>query len=323
MPFSRSRSSVSITRGATSWPLRNAPDCHSIASTSVVLPWSTWATMATLRMSARSTSMALSLVGRSLRELSAIAHDGQSCRGDDVRMGTDGVVIAGGGLAAQRCAETLRRAGYEGRIRVLCAEPRAPYDRPPLSKEMLGASPDESAVGFRGQDFYEGRAIELVLDTRATALDPVAQRLRTSAGEELGYEQLVIATGSAPRTLPAFAPYENVSTLRTLEDARRLRELLHAHARLLIVGAGFIGQEVAAAARAAGAPVTVVELEPAPLHALLGAEIGGWFARLHQEEGVELLLGRTIATIHGGRRVEAVTSTTVAGSRPTTCCSAS
>jgi len=222
-------------------------------------------------------------------------------------MGTDGVVIAGGGLAAQRCAETLRRAGYEGRIRVLCAEPRAPYDRPPLSKEMLGASPDESAVGFRGQDFYEGRAIELVLDTRATALDPVAQRLRTSAGEELGYEQLVIATGSAPRTLPAFAPYENVSTLRTLEDARRLRELLHAHARLLIVGAGFIGQEVAAAARAAGAPVTVVELEPAPLHGLLGAEIGGWFARLHQEEGVELLLGRTIATIHGGRRVEAVT----------------
>jgi NADPH-dependent 2,4-dienoyl-CoA reductase/sulfur reductase-like enzyme len=219
----------------------------------------------------------------------------------------DGVVIAGGGLAAQRCVETLRRAGYEGRIRLVCAEPDPPYDRPPLSKEVLSDPSADASVGYRPHDWYETREVELALGTRAAGLDPDAQRLLLGDGSSLRYEQLVIATGSAPRTLPAFAPYENVSTLRTLADARRLRELLAQRARLLIVGAGFIGQEVAAAWRAAGAHVTVVEAEPLPLRALLGEEIGGWFARLHEGQGVELVLGHTVARIHGERRLHAVT----------------
>jgi len=117
----------------------------------------------------------------------------------------------------------------------------------------------------------------------------------------------VIATGARPRTLPAFAAYDNVSTLRTLEQARALRDLLASGARLLIIGAGFIGQEVAAAARAHGGAVTVIEAEPLPMHGLLGREIGEWFAQVHREQGVELVLGRTVKQIHGGGVVEEVT----------------
>lgn len=218
-----------------------------------------------------------------------------------------GVVIAGGGLAAQRCAETLRRAGYEGRIRIVCAEPRAPYDRPPLSKEVLADAAAAETVAFRPPEWYAEKQVELLLGTRANGLDAAARRLLVDSGEELRYRHLVIATGAAPRTLPAFAGRENVATLRTLEDSIALRARLAGGERLLIVGAGFIGQEVAAAARAAGVAVTVVEAELLPLRALLGERIGRWFADLHCAEGVELLLGRTVARVHGERRVEAVT----------------
>jgi 3-phenylpropionate/trans-cinnamate dioxygenase ferredoxin reductase component len=221
--------------------------------------------------------------------------------------GQDGVVIAGGGLAAQRCAEALRRLGYEGRVRVVCGESHLPYDRPPLSKQVLGDPAAEDTVAFRAPEWYEDKGIELLRGVGASGLAVTAHRLELADGSALHYEQLVIATGSRPRMLPAFARYENVSTLRTLEDSRALRELLEARSRLLIIGAGFIGQEVAAAARGAGVEVTVVEAEPLPLHGLLGREIGTWFARLHRGEGVDLVLGHTAAQIHGDGRVEAVT----------------
>ncbi len=217
------------------------------------------------------------------------------------------MVIAGGGLAAQRCAETLRRLGYEGRVRMVCAEPHLPYDRPPLSKAVLGDPAAEDSVGFRAAEWYPDKAIEVLRGVAAIGLDPAARRLALSEGRAVGYEQLVVASGAKPRTLPAFAGFENVSTLRTLEDSRAIRELLAARARLLIIGAGFIGQEVASGARAAGVEVTVVEAEPLPLHAVLGREIGEWFAALHRGEGVELVLGHTAAQIHGANRVEAVT----------------
>jgi 3-phenylpropionate/trans-cinnamate dioxygenase ferredoxin reductase component len=221
--------------------------------------------------------------------------------------GQRGVVIAGGGLAAQRCAETLRRHGYGGRVRVVCGEAHLPYDRPPLSKEVLGDQAAEDTVAFRAPEWYEDKGIELVRGVGASGLDVPAHRLELADGGALHYEQLVIATGSRPRMLPTFARYENVSTLRTLEDSRAIRKLLEARARLLIIGAGFIGQEVAAAARGAGVEVTVVEAEPLPLYGLLGREIGTWFAQLHRREGVELVLGHTAAQIHGDGRVEAVT----------------
>jgi 3-phenylpropionate/trans-cinnamate dioxygenase ferredoxin reductase subunit len=219
----------------------------------------------------------------------------------------EGVVIAGGGLAAQRCAETLRRLGYEGRVRMVCAEPHLPYDRPPLSKAVLGDPAAEDSVGFRPAEWYRDKAIEALRGVAASGLDPGAHRLALSDGSALHYEQLVVATGAKPRTLPAFAGYENVSTLRTLEDSSAIRELLGARVRLLIVGAGFIGQEVASGARAAGVEVTVIEAEPLPLHGILGREIGEWFAALHRGEGVDLVLGHTVAQIHGANRVEAVT----------------
>lgn len=221
--------------------------------------------------------------------------------------GQGGVVIAGGGLAAQRCAETLRRHGYAGRVRVVCGEAHLPYDRPPLSKEVLRDQAAEDAVAYRAPEWYQDKGIELVRGVGASGLDLPGHRLELADGSALHYEQLVIATGSRPRMLPAFARYENVSTLRTLEDSRAIRRLLEARARLLIIGAGFIGQEVAAAARAADVEVTVVEAEPLPLHGLLGREIGTWFAQLHRGEGVELVLGHTAAQIHGDGRVEAVT----------------
>ena len=219
----------------------------------------------------------------------------------------EGVVIAGGGLAAQRCAETLRRLGYEGRVRMVCAEPHLPYDRPPLSKAALRDPAAAESVGFRSADWYQDKAIEALRGVAASGLDAAAHRVALSDGSTLHYEQLVIATGAKPRMLAAFAGYENVGTLRTLEDSRAISELLAAGVRLLIVGAGFIGQEVASGARSAGVEVTVVEAEPLPLHGILGREIGEWFAALHRGEGVDLVLGQSVAQIHGGDRVEAVT----------------
>ncbi|HLW94238.1 MAG TPA: FAD/NAD(P)-binding oxidoreductase [Solirubrobacteraceae bacterium] len=218
-----------------------------------------------------------------------------------------GVVIAGGGLAAQRCAETLRRLGYEGRVRIVCAEPHRPYDRPPLSKEVLDEGQAEDAISFRSHEWLDERSIEVLEGATASAFDAAAHRLELADGFLLGYEQLVIATGSRPRMLEPFAHFGNVSVLRTIEDSLQLRGLLERGAHLLIVGAGFIGQEVAVAARKRGLAVTVVEAAPLPMHGLLGSEIGGWFAALHREEGVDLLLGQTAAEIHGGDRVEAVT----------------
>jgi NADPH-dependent 2,4-dienoyl-CoA reductase/sulfur reductase-like enzyme len=220
---------------------------------------------------------------------------------------SDGVVIAGGGLAAQRCAETLRRLGHEAPIRMVCAEAHLPYNRPPLSKEVLADPQAEAKVPFRAPEWFTDKGVEAILGVSASALDPQARRLELSDGSSLPYEQLVIATGARPRMLPAFAGLDNVGTLRTLEDARRLRAELTSGARLLIIGAGFIGLEVAAAARAHGAEVTVVEAEPLPMHAILGPQIGGWFAALHRDQGVELVLGQSVAQIHGRGRVEEVT----------------
>ena len=219
----------------------------------------------------------------------------------------DGVVIVGGGLAAQRCAEALRRGEYAGRLRIVCAEPHRPYDRPPLSKELLRVDAEVASSAFRPEEWYLERNIELLLGATAMALDPDAHRLELADGSTLSYEKLVIATGARPRMLPLFDGYSNVSTLRTLEDSNLLRQLLMQGSRLAVIGAGFIGQEVAAAARAAGVEVAVIELESLPLVGLLGPELGRWFAELHSGEGVELILGEVVSAISGKDRIESLT----------------
>lgn len=215
-----------------------------------------------------------------------------------------GVLIVGGGLAAQRCAEGLRRRGYEGPIRLVCAEPEPPYDRPPLSKELLAGTVDEESVAYRPRWWYEEKEVELLLGVRAAGLDPGARVVRLENGEGLRYQRLLIATGGAARHLPFLDGYENVHALRTLEDARRLRAELVRGARLAIVGAGFIGQEVAATARGLGVEVTMIEALETPLAPILGERIGAWFAALHLEEGVSVLTGAKLEGARGGGRVE-------------------
>jgi NADPH-dependent 2,4-dienoyl-CoA reductase/sulfur reductase-like enzyme len=220
------------------------------------------------------------------------------------RAGAAGIVIAGGGLAAQRCAETLRRAGYDGPIRMVCGEPRAPYDRPPLSKAVLAGAEAEADLSFRHGAWYEEQEIDLLLGRHAIALDCERRELRLVGGDAVPYEQLLIATGSRPRRLTALDRFRNVHTLRTVDDARALRGALAAGGRLVVVGAGFVGQEVAVAATRAGLHTTIVETAAAPLQALLGTSVGSWFADLHRSHGVEVLLGTEIAGAQGDRDVE-------------------
>ena len=215
----------------------------------------------------------------------------------------DGVLIVGGGLASQRCLETLRARGYEGRVAMVCGEAELPYDRPPLSKELLAGELDESEVGFRPARWYADQRVDLVF-RRAVGLDARRRRVRLDDGGELAYEDLVIATGSAPRILPQLEGHSNVHYLRTIADARRLRPELRKGVRLAIVGAGFIGQEVASTARAAGAEVTIVEALPAPLGAVLGERIGRTLMGMHTDQGVDVRLSTKLEGARGNGSVE-------------------
>ena len=219
-------------------------------------------------------------------------------------MNDPGVVIVGGGLAAQRCAEGLRRRGYDGRVRMVCAEPERPYDRPPLSKAVLAGAAEADSVALRPAPWYEEQDVELLLGERAARLDPDARALELDSGTRLDYGKLLVATGGAARRLPFLEGYDNVHYLRTLADSRRLASELAPGARLAIVGAGFIGQEVAATACGLGVEVTIVEALPAPLAPILGAELGRWFAELHLDEGARLIVDASLEGVRGDGKVE-------------------
>ncbi|MFN8111835.1 MAG: FAD-dependent oxidoreductase [Solirubrobacterales bacterium] len=218
-----------------------------------------------------------------------------------------GVLIAGGGLAAQRCAETLRKRGYEAPIRIVCAEDEVPYDRPPLSKDVAAGAADGASVRFREEDWYADNDVELLLGRRASGLDPETRELTLDDGSVLGFDELVIATGAAARMLPALERFENAFPLRTLADAGRLREALDGGSRLAIVGAGFIGQEVAATARGQGVEVTIVEALDVPLAGILGERVGRWIVDHHRDQGVRVLTGAMLDSAAGNGRVEELT----------------
>lgn len=206
-----------------------------------------------------------------------------------------GVVIAGGGLAAQRCAEALRQGGYEGPVRIVGAETTAPYDRPPLSKDFLSGERSAEELALRPADWHGEKDVELLLGDAAAGLDPDARRLTLASGASLPYEHLVIATGSRARELPGTGGLENVHTLRTRADAERLRGALTPGSRLAVLGAGLIGQEVAATARRRGVEVVLVEAEPLPLARALHPELARWLVGVQREEGVDVLLGSRVA----------------------------
>lgn len=215
-----------------------------------------------------------------------------------------GIVIVGGGLAAQRCAETLRSHGYDRPIQIVCAEPLPPYDRPPLSKGLLAGDAPDHSVGLRPACWYDENRVELLVGRAAARLDAAAREVVLDDGEVVPYSKVLIATGSRARELAFLSGYANVHSLRTLADVKRLRAELRPGAKLALIGAGFIGLEAAATARGLGVDVTVVEALPAPLAAILGADVGERFARLHRAEGVDVRAGVMLQEARGNGSVE-------------------
>lgn len=206
-------------------------------------------------------------------------------------------VVVGGGLAGAKAVEALRDQGFEGGLVLLAAEQHLPYERPPLSKSYLqtGEGLDEATVHTR--EWYTDHEVDLRLGTRVASIDRGAHEVGLEGGERLHYDRLLIATGSSPRriSLPG-SDLEGVVTLRTIEDSDRLRAAFHEGARIVLVGGGWIGLEVAAAARMAGAEVTVLEALDLPLVRVLGPTMAKVFADLHREHGVDL---RTSVKVEG------------------------
>ncbi|WP_194816036.1 NAD(P)/FAD-dependent oxidoreductase [Nocardia sp. XZ_19_385] len=196
------------------------------------------------------------------------------------------IVIVGAGLAGLRTAEELRRAGYAGGIVLIGEESRLPYDRPPLSKQFVRGETDDTTL--RPAEFFSENQIELRLDTAATGVDTAARQVRLADGGRIDYDQLVIATGLRPRRLPGLPDLKGVHVLRDHTDAATLRAELAGAKKALVVGAGFIGCEVAASFRASGVAVVLVEPQPTPLASVLGEQVGALVARMHRAEGVDL-----------------------------------
>ena len=210
----------------------------------------------------------------------------------------DHVVIVGGGLAGAKTSEALRAEGFTGAITVLAAETHLPYERPPLSKGYLAGDAPFDEATVHPQDWYRDNGIDLRLNTRATALNAVKHQVRLAEGSTLGYDKLVLATGALPRrlTLPG-ADADGVYYLRTREDADAIRARFGPDKRLAIVGGGWIGLEVAAAARSADSQVTMLEAADLPLLGVLGPELAQVFADLHIAQGVDLRLAAHIEAI--------------------------
>jgi NADPH-dependent 2,4-dienoyl-CoA reductase/sulfur reductase-like enzyme len=220
--------------------------------------------------------------------------------------GIGDIVVVGGSLAGLRAAETLRSRGFDGRLVLVGAERHPPYDRPPLSKEVLRGEwgPERTSLTKPGK--FEALELDLRLGERALALDPTARYVELEGGERIAYDGLVVATGARPRKLPGTKDITGVHVLRTLEDSLAISAALDAAPRVVVAGGGFIGLEVAASCRSRGLDVTVVEPLPVPLAPVLGEEMGRACAALHADHGVRLLCGVGVQALEGDRRVEGV-----------------
>ncbi|MEZ2391929.1 NAD(P)/FAD-dependent oxidoreductase [bacterium RCC_150] len=231
-------------------------------------------------------------------------------------MTAEHLVVVGASLAGLRAVEAARKAGFRGRITLIGAEEHLPYDRPPLSKAFLedgpaGAVPEVPT--FRNEDFFRDELdVELVLGRPATGLDTVRKVVRIAHGDdarELGYDALIIATGANARRLPGTDHRDGVHCLRTLDDAQAIRSALDANAQTVIIGAGFIGAEIAAGARQRGLSPVVIEALPTPLVRALGEEMGAVISSLHAKNGTDLRCGVGVKALEGNGRVERVVLT--------------
>ncbi|MGH2830912.1 MAG: NAD(P)/FAD-dependent oxidoreductase [Actinomycetota bacterium] len=220
-------------------------------------------------------------------------------------VGTERIVIAGGGLAGGNAAAALRERGFDGDVILVGEEPDPPYDRPPLSKAYLrGENPDLAA---RPVEFWADNRIELRLGERVERIHPGDKAAMLHSGERLPYDRLLIATGGVPRRLRVpGADLDGIHLLRTVADAARLRDAAASAGRAVVVGMGFIGAEVAATLRARGLEVVAVEPFATPLERVLGADVGRSVERLHRDHGVAMRLGDTVTEFQGDGRVERV-----------------
>lgn len=223
-------------------------------------------------------------------------------------MSLDRVVIVGASLAGFRAAEELRTRGHAGTITIVGDEPHRPYDRPPLSKQVLtGAKLPESTALDVATGSIEDLDLEWRLGATATGLDLEDRTVLLGGGERLSYDGLVIATGAAPRRLPGTDHLVGVHTLRSLDDSIAIRTALASGPqRVAVVGAGFIGAEVAASTRSMGIDVSLIEALPVPLERGLGPEMGSVVADLHRDHGVDVHLGVGVVRIEGSERVEQI-----------------
>src|SRR5438445_1595776 len=198
------------------------------------------------------------------------------------------VVIVGGGGTGDAAAFGLRKRGFDGEIVILSADLDRPYDRPYLSKEFLRGEVDVPKVFLHDEADYAKERIELRLDQRVTGGSLGERRLTVSSGADVDYDVLVLGLGGTPRRPPDIPAAQNVLTLRSLRDSQHLREALGGASRVVLIGAGFIGAEVAASARKLGKEVLIVEALPVPLQRALGDEVGKVYAQIHRSHGVDL-----------------------------------
>jgi 3-phenylpropionate/trans-cinnamate dioxygenase ferredoxin reductase subunit len=204
----------------------------------------------------------------------------------------ESIVIVGGGLAGAKTAEALRQRGYTGTVTVVGAERHLPYERPPLSKGYLAGDTGRTDFEVHNRDWYDEHQVSLRLGVRALSLDRAAHQVQLDDGTSISYDKLILATGSVPRqlTIPG-SDAAGVLSLRTVDDSDQLKASLVTGARLVIIGGGWIGMEIAAAARNRDVDVTVVEAADLPLSGVLGPEVAASFLRLHREHGVDFRLG--------------------------------
>ncbi|WP_217561211.1 NAD(P)/FAD-dependent oxidoreductase [Streptomyces sp. GbtcB6] len=209
------------------------------------------------------------------------------------------ILVVGASASGLTTVESLRRKGYTGEIAVIGDEPHAPYDRPPLSKQVLSGAWEPQRVTLRTAEILSGLAADFVLGDEAVALDPATRTVRTASGRELSADAVVLATGVRPRTLPGQQGLAGVYVLRGLDDALALKAELRPGARLVVVGEGVLGSEIAATARTLGLEVTLTGPLSAPMALQVGPMVAGLLAELHQEHGVRLRLGAGVAGLSG------------------------
>jgi NADPH-dependent 2,4-dienoyl-CoA reductase/sulfur reductase-like enzyme len=215
------------------------------------------------------------------------------------------MLVVGASLAGLRAAEELRRLGFDGRLVVAGAEQHLPYDRPPLSKELLAGTWEPEQVALRKQG-YDDLGVEWRLGLRATALDSAARTVTFADGAVLAFDGCIVATGSTPRTLANTPALDGIHVLRSLDECMALRADLDRSPRVVVVGAGFIGAEVAATCRGRHLDVTLLEALPAPMVRGLGPVLGDVLGRMHRDHGVDLRTGVGVAGFEGEGRVERV-----------------